>query len=107
MRTELICRDRTVTFANLLTKDIRKVATYLNVNEIKQRATQVYCKKMFPNYSHLLIYRIQKGKDLAKLLNAVYCGLHVYLGKTLPQTFLIQILEYMNEKNLQILKAIG
>ena len=107
LRKKFICEDRNVTFADLLTKNVRKVAVYLGLSDVKKRINKVNFSEEFPIYSSMLKFRISKGKDLACLISKAYKSLQILLkDPRIPHTFLMTELNYLTENDLRILSTI-
>ena len=72
MENELICWDRNVTFADLLTKNVRKVAVYLILDDVKERLYKIKFGKEFPVYSSILKFRVYGIKCRIKRVKIFY-----------------------------------
>ena len=83
LREELICADRTISFADLCIKKIRAVADY------------------FPNFSKMLEKRIKEAGDLAKLIteSSAIIKMICFNGK-MPEVPLKLIMNYLGVKDM-------
>ena len=102
MRSELICKDRTVKFSDILTENLYEVAVQLNVDDITKRLNEENFEKTFPMYSGMLKQRIKKGVKFTKLLSKGYESLMVLLGdERLPHTFLDKLMKSLTKNDIK------
>ena len=93
LRHELISLDYTVTLAEILTKDLRQVAGYLSVDDMKKSLKEIHYDEQFSIYSVDLKEKIKMARELVVLLNNGYESLKHIFGESrrLPKTFLTEI----------------
>ena len=108
MSREFICSTHNITFSHLLTKKLHEVAENLNVKEIHEKLSRVNLDAKFPQYSRMLKKRIEVAENLAKQLNEAYQTLqYIFPYKKLPDTFVIQTLRSLDEKDIQNLVVLN
>ena len=91
---------RNVTFTDLLKKELRHVALLL-----KEEVGVVEIEKEFPIYAKMLRERIQKAKQMSRVMTAGFEGLKLLLSRV-PNNILVGVMSYLENDDIEMLSKI-
>ena len=103
LKNKLICSDRVITLADILTKNVRKVANYVSLVDVKKRLGKVNYNYQYPIFVEILKKRISDAKKLSVVLTEGYQALKFSLinDKELPDTFIYLTLKCLSDKDIE------
>ena len=102
MQNTLVCFYRTVSFADILTKNLQTTAVHLSVDEIVIGLGEINIDLEFPIYAEMLNNRIKKATEMSHLLSSGYQSLKEILrDDRLQYPFLVETMKYLSVNDIK------
>ena len=105
MSRRMLCPGRRINFGDLLREDVRKVAVYLNFDDVKKRIDETDWEEEFPSYAAMMKRKIGEAKEMAESLRKSYEQMKGFMGADqVLDIFLGQIVAYLDQGQTRLIK---